>query len=449
MFRKYVLAVLSTVALTTSLLVAPPATALEASPDDTATATVQAEYEGLELEEIVEKGLAKECLGVERVEVDADGVEIAVEAAIVMGGAIALEAAKAVVAHIIADYNRRSSSQRHDYYPAIRSGSKVFINANGLSSAQAQNRGRAGQDVWAITQHRAKGIGKDAQSVWQAHRGGEAQRWLFVALPPGLLPSAHAQLLRRPGVSGHSVQGSGCGRWRLVSVRTYPEARLERRMGSYDALLSGAREHFGVEPAVTLTDVVGLLRSLGAVPFDFNGYRDDLLDEFVDRDFVVGAYTLADPSLLRRRATVEEIEHFTADPDEEFDPLEYGVEQAERTLLFREIEILARLIIILEHDRESAELVGNLRVYGAGQWLRETLWAASGIVPRDAAPGPQESEVFGCAFAHVGRSRFEAAPLMWRLCKQLCPRRPTRAISPWVAGPCGGRSGWSPRLLKQ
>src|SRR6218665_2343056 len=126
MFRKYVLAVLSTVALTTSLLVAPPATALEASPDDTATATVQAEYEGVEPEEIVEKGLAKEGLGVERVEVDADGVEIAVEAAIVMGGAIALEAAKAV-AHIIADYNRRSSSQRHDYYPAIRSGSKVLI----------------------------------------------------------------------------------------------------------------------------------------------------------------------------------------------------------------------------------------------------------------------------------------------------------------------------------
>src|SRR6218665_3013573 len=124
-------------------------------------------------------------------------------------------------------------------------------------------------------------------------------------------------------------------------------------MGSYDALLSEAREHFGVEPAVTLTDVVGLLRSLGAVPFDFSGYCDDLLDEFVDRDFVVGAYTLADPSLLRRRATVQEI------------------------------EILARLIIILEHDRESAELVGNFRVYGAGQWLRETLWAASGIVPRD------------------------------------------------------------------
>ncbi|PDQ34874.1 MAG: hypothetical protein B5766_08925 [Candidatus Lumbricidophila eiseniae] len=186
-------------------------------------------------------------------------------------------------------------------------------------------------------------------------------------------------------------------------------------MGSYDALLSEAREHFGVEPAVTLTDVVGLLRSLGAVPFDFNGYRDDLLDEFVDRDFVVGAYTLADPSLLRRRATVEEIEHFTADPDEEFDPLEYGVEQAERTLLFREIEILARLIIILEHDRESAELVGNFRVYGAGQWLRETLWAASGIVPRDPGAPSEESELFGCAFAHVGRSRFEAAPLLWRL----------------------------------
>jgi len=121
---------------------------------------------------------------VERVEVDADGVEIAVEAvgpqsdfsfdlvlepgqahgrvtfADVVDGApvsatyniaiIESQVERKAVAHIIADCNRRSSSQRHDYYPAIRSGSKVFISANGLSSAQAQNRGRAGQDVWAI-----------------------------------------------------------------------------------------------------------------------------------------------------------------------------------------------------------------------------------------------------------------------------------------------------------
>src|SRR6218665_3763507 len=100
-------------------------------------------------------------------------------------------------------------------------------------------------------------------------------------------------------------------------------------MGSYDALLSEAREHFGVEPAVTLTDVVGMLRTLGAVPFAFNGYRDDLLAEFVAPDSGVGPYSRADPPLLRRRAPGEEIARFTADPDEEFDPLEYGVEQAE------------------------------------------------------------------------------------------------------------------------
>lgn len=182
-------------------------------------------------------------------------------------------------------------------------------------------------------------------------------------------------------------------------------------MTSYDTLLSEAREHFGVQPAATCTDAISLLQSLGAVPFDFDTHRDDLIDEFVDPSLVVGAYTLAEPSLLRRRATPEEIENFTASPDENFDPLEYGADRAEWTLLAREVETLARLIVVLERDRESEELLGNFRVYGAGQWLRETLWAASSVVPRDPGAPSAESELFGRAFAHVGRERFEAVPL--------------------------------------
>jgi len=88
-------------------------------------------------------------------------------------------------------------------------------------------------------------------------------------------------------------------------------------MGNYDALLAEARSRFGVQPAPTLSALVGLLRSLGAVLFDFAMHRDELADEFVDQELVVGAYTLTESSILALQATEEEVENFTADPDEE------------------------------------------------------------------------------------------------------------------------------------
>lgn len=84
---------------------------------------------------------------------------LAIGAAIVIGGVLALEAAKAV-SKIIAENNRRSSSQKRDYYTAVLSGSKVFISPTGLTSLQAQNRGRAGGDVWAISRDKAKSLAK-------------------------------------------------------------------------------------------------------------------------------------------------------------------------------------------------------------------------------------------------------------------------------------------------
>lgn len=84
---------------------------------------------------------------------------LAIGAAIIIGGVLALEAAKAV-SKIIADNNRRSSSQKRDYYIAVRSGSKVYISPTGLTSAQAQARGRTGGDVWAISSTKAKSLAK-------------------------------------------------------------------------------------------------------------------------------------------------------------------------------------------------------------------------------------------------------------------------------------------------
>lgn len=86
---------------------------------------------------------------------------LAIGAAIIIGGALALEAAKAV-SKIIAENNRKSSNQKRDYYPAARGDNgKVFISPNGLTKAQALTRGKAASDVWAISQTKAKALCKD------------------------------------------------------------------------------------------------------------------------------------------------------------------------------------------------------------------------------------------------------------------------------------------------
>lgn len=85
---------------------------------------------------------------------------LAIGAAIVIGGVLALEAVKAVD-RIIQENNRRSSNNKRNYYTAVRSGSKVYISPNGLTKSQALNRGRAGSDVWSLSRKLAKGLAKD------------------------------------------------------------------------------------------------------------------------------------------------------------------------------------------------------------------------------------------------------------------------------------------------
>lgn len=85
---------------------------------------------------------------------------LATGAAIVLLGVLALEAAKAV-SKIVAENDRQSSSKKRDYYPAERSGSKVYISPSGLTKSQALSRGRAADDVWAISQTSAKALCKD------------------------------------------------------------------------------------------------------------------------------------------------------------------------------------------------------------------------------------------------------------------------------------------------
>lgn len=77
-------------------------------------------------------------------------------------------------------------------------------------------------------------------------------------------------------------------------------------------------------------------------------------------------------------------EEFQRDPD---DPEE---------LWLMDLEIGAqRLLIVLEHEVNNKHRLGNFRIYGAGQWLLEALWAATGVVPLD--PGTEEGELFNKA----------------------------------------------------
>jgi hypothetical protein len=117
---------------------------------------------------------------------------LSIGAAIVVAGVLALEAVKAV-SKIIAENNRRTSSQKRDYYSAVRSGSKVFLLPAGFTSSQAQARGRLGQDVWAISRTSAKSLAKTLNPSGTpigAEKHGDGYLWHFH--PAGHKPNMHS-----------------------------------------------------------------------------------------------------------------------------------------------------------------------------------------------------------------------------------------------------------------
>ncbi|MBF4576258.1 hypothetical protein [Frondihabitans sp. VKM Ac-2883] len=130
------------------------------------------------------------------------------------------------------------------------------------------------------------------------------------------------------------------------------------------------------------------------------------MDEHVDRDLVVATLTILDADLMRRRALPEEIDRL--EWDEPFDPLEYGRENEAETRFAHELAF-PRLLIFLERMPDDATRLGNYRVYGPGQWLRDSLWAATGVVPRDTANS--ENDLFGDACVLEGRARFASKPI--------------------------------------
>lgn len=182
-------------------------------------------------------------------------------------------------------------------------------------------------------------------------------------------------------------------------------------MNTYEQLIREARHEYGVDAAITIDEITHFLESLGAVPLSLERYWLDLVDEFVDPQLLAGAVTLYAPALIQDRANTEEKINFIIDPGEEFDPLEFGEQNREWTTYSHEIEGLQRLHIVLEHALDQPDRLGNFRIYGGGQWLRETLWAASTVLPRDVGSPDPRSVRFRSAFSYFDREPFTSAPV--------------------------------------
>lgn len=171
----------------------------------------------------------------------------------------------------------------------------------------------------------------------------------------------------------------------------------------WSELLSAAQRRYDIRALPTLNDVYDFLEALGALPLT-EGTRDDLIagDEFVDPKWVVAAFTMTDNEIdLAARATPEETENFVDDPDDTFDPMEFGPDEKAWTVFQHELSTLRRICVVLERDPIDAERLFQFRVYGAGQWLREVMWAATGILPRDL--GDPHSALFHRAIRLSGR----------------------------------------------
>lgn len=177
-------------------------------------------------------------------------------------------------------------------------------------------------------------------------------------------------------------------------------------------LLRLAREHYDVPELADLNATISWLRSLGASPVEAEVHAEHFLDEHVDRNLVTSMLTINDRDLVRSHLSGRDREFYHSNAlDAEldgFDPDEYGIEKKAETIFNHEVGI-DRLLIVLERAIDDENAVGNFRVFGAGQWLRETLWAGTGVVPRDVGGG--DSDLLGDACVLAGRERWTSDPI--------------------------------------
>jgi hypothetical protein len=164
---------------------------------------------------------------------------------------------------------------------------------------------------------------------------------------------------------------------------------------AYLELLHRARRELDVPEAPNFVDVVALLESWGATPMPVGTQEANLFDEYVEEPLVAYQASITDQRLIAAHLTADEREAFLGDEDDEdpVPPEEHpGDEDDGWTAIAGQLGSARRVIVVLERDRHAPQRVGNFRVHGAGQWIRESLWAATGVMPRD--PGSRGSALY-------------------------------------------------------
>ncbi|CBT75251.1 MAG TPA: hypothetical protein DEX36_01030 [Glutamicibacter sp.] len=184
-------------------------------------------------------------------------------------------------------------------------------------------------------------------------------------------------------------------------------------MTDYQELLQATRAHYGVCAAPRVSEAAALLTSLGGKTFDYSRFAGNLIDEYVDSARVVAAYDISDPELLASRSLPVEREMMEWPPEEDEDIYDVVFTKDEElwNVIQDELGGMRRAIVLLEHAEGDAGAVGNFRVAGFAQWLRETLWAATGVVPRDPGWPDESATLYEKAFAMHGRPGCEPDPI--------------------------------------
>ncbi len=174
----------------------------------------------------------------------------------------------------------------------------------------------------------------------------------------------------------------------------------------YRELVIQARQAYEVPETESIADVVALLDTWTATPMTVGAFEGNLFDEYVDEALVVYQASINDEHLIAAHLTQDERDGFfpdDSDPDEPESTDDDGESDNGWAAVSDELDAAQRVIVILERDQTDSQRVGNYRVHGAGQWVRESLWAATGILPRD--PGSTASDLYSQAIELVRPER--------------------------------------------
>jgi len=177
-----------------------------------------------------------------------------------------------------------------------------------------------------------------------------------------------------------------------------------------DPDLTHARALYQVPAAPLVRDVIALLEQWGAQPMPVGTQEGNFFDEYVEEDLVVHQVGIADPVFIAEHLTEAEAamlafseECEDDDFDDDFDDDEPDAGDPEWDVMAAALSERRLLVVVIERDRENSLRVGNFRVHGMGQWVREALWAATGVVPRDPAMAQSDLYRQAVVAAHPDR----------------------------------------------